>query len=201
MNGSDLCEIVARYDLNKHPFYQAWLAGRLPRERLGAYAFDYAPFIEEVEVGWRTLGEGEHAETERKHTALWHRFRDGFPHDDAKECEASLALVREAQRSFRDPVSALGALFAFEAQQASISRAKLDGLRAHYGIDDDRADYFRVHADDYGERDWLLARMAHLASADQPHAAAACERLCVAMWSALDGILAGGRGAARRTMA
>jgi pyrroloquinoline-quinone synthase len=192
MNANSLDAIVARHDLNEHPFYRAWRAGTLPRARLAQYASEYAPFIGAIERGWRCLGRADHAAAERDHARLWDEFREALgPCGESTSMEAK-DLVDEVNRCFGDPVEALGALYAFEAQQPSTARSKLDGLRAHvasYGVPEDKSAYFRVHADDYGEREQLSVLLERLTPSDRARAARACERACKAMWSALDGIM------------
>ncbi len=190
MHRVDYDAIVTQYDLNKHPFYRAWRAGTLPLAALAAYAADYAPFIESIESGWSALGEGDHAALEGEHARLWGRFREAVGACGAERCEESRALVREAKKCFANRVEAIGALHAFEAQQPSTARSKLDGLRKHYGLSDECTEYFRVHAGDYGERDRLLALARDLSPEEDACAATACERMCKAMWAALDGVMA-----------
>jgi pyrroloquinoline-quinone synthase len=189
MDAHDFDSIVADHDLNQHPFYRAWRAGTLPRAKLAAYASDYAPFIESIELGWRALEEHEHAATEQEHARMWAQFREGLgPAVGAPSAEAR-ALVEEVRRAFADPAESVGALYAFESQQPSTARAKLDGLREHYAVDGGATGYFEVHADDYGEREHLGRLAARLTPGDYARARGACERACKAMWSALDGIM------------
>jgi len=188
----ELDGIVAQHPLNEHPFYRAWRAGTLTRAALRAYAADYAPFIAAVESGWRTLGEDSHATEEREHARLWHCFRDALGVPEPSERRPNLqaaALTAHAARVFSEPATALGALYAFEAQQPSTARSKLDGLRERYGLSADAAAYFRAHADDYGERDRLAARAEKLSRAELALARGACEQTCRAMWAALDGAM------------
>jgi pyrroloquinoline-quinone synthase len=194
-----LDEIVLRYDLNDHPFYRAWRAGTLPASALAAYADDYAPFIRSIETGWRTLGETEHADMERSHAGLWDQFRTALGGGERPVLGKSVSreaqsLVACAERDFADADSAIGALYAFEAQQPKTASSKLNGLREHYGnlaLGEDGIAYFRVHADDYGEREKLAARARRLDAASFRHAVAACEALCRAMWSTLDAAMPG----------
>jgi pyrroloquinoline-quinone synthase len=195
MRNQALDAIVTRHDLNQHPFYQAWRAGTLPAAALGHYAAEYEPFIRSIELGWRTLGESGHADVEREHGELWASFRHALAEKTPEagmlpSCPETAALVDGARASFTDTASALGALYAFEAQQPSTARSKLDGLVEHYGLPESALAYFRDHADDYGERELLRARLDGLDAAGLARATAACERTCRAMWSALDGVLA-----------
>jgi pyrroloquinoline-quinone synthase len=189
MNAQELEAMVARHDLNQHPFYRAWRAGTLPRAKLAEYAREYTPFIESIELGWRRLGHPDHAGTEREHAELWGAFREALGPGRAPSCPEARALVEEAHRAFSDPVESIGALYAFEAQQPSTARSKLDGLRAHYAIAEEAAAYFSIHADDYGEREKLSDLAANLTASDYARAVDACERACKAMWSALSRIL------------
>ena len=190
MSVSELDAIVALYDLNTHPFYRAWREGTLPRATLAHYADEYAPFIRSIERGWATLGDTAHAAEEREHAALWDDFRAALATGGQPSCAEARALEDECLRSFADRADAIGALYAFEAQQPATAQSKLAGLRAHYGMNDEQTAYFRLHASDYGERDMLRERLA--AETDEARVTAACERVCRAMWSALDGILACG---------
>jgi pyrroloquinoline-quinone synthase len=190
MNANELDAIVARYDLNEHPFYQAWRAGTLRPETLGVYASEYAPFIGAVEQGWRTLGDAEHAAEEREHARLWERFRDALGPSGTPGCQETAALAETARRAFEETASAAGALYAFEAQQPSTARSKLDGLREHYALPENATAYFREHAGDYGERDKLRRQLDALSADQAARASLSCEDLCRAMWAALDGILA-----------
>jgi pyrroloquinoline-quinone synthase len=192
MNAPALDLVVSAHDLNRHPFYRAWRAGTLPRAALATYAAEYAPFIAAVELGWRTLGDHAHAAEEREHARLWERFRDALGPSEVPRCKETAALADVARASFADPVAAIGALYAFEAQQPSTAQSKLEGLRAHYALPEEAHAYFRDHAEDYGEREALRARLADLGDDAAAHdrAQKACEAMCVAMWSALDGVLA-----------
>jgi pyrroloquinoline-quinone synthase len=184
-------DIVSLHDLNEHPFYRAWRAGTLPLSALATYAADYAPFIQEVEAGWRTLGDLDHALSERGHARLWDDFRAGIPGPDlsAPPSPEARELAASARRAFSDPVTAIGALYAFEAQQPRTARSKLDGLVQHYGLPDASTAYFRVHADDYGEKDRLGALARALRPDELLRADEACDAMCRAMWSALDGVM------------
>ena len=49
--------ILEKWDLLKHPFYQAWSAGTLPVEALQVYAREYGNFIANLPRGWETLND------------------------------------------------------------------------------------------------------------------------------------------------
>jgi pyrroloquinoline-quinone synthase len=198
-----LDDIVSLHDINQHPFYRAWREGTLPLGALAAYAADYAPFIRAVEEGWRALGDTEHAATERDHARLWDDFRSalGNPEPPAPMSRQSEALAAHATRAFADPVTAVGALYAFEAQQPKTARSKLDGLVQHYALPEAASAYFRAHADDYGEKDRLSAYALAMGRDELSRAADACEATCLAMWAALDGVMGSSPTPSARTTA
>lgn len=187
----ELDTTIAAHDLNQHPFYRAWREGTLPRETLARYAAEYGRFIATLPDGWAALGYGAHAEEERHHAELWNQFKNALA-ARADACAEVDALVAETSNAFASRATAIGALYAFEAQQPATSKSKLDGLRAHYDVGAAGEAYFALHADDYGERDTLGGEMMKLAPADRALAVAACERTCRAMWRALDGVYGAG---------
>ncbi|MBI4261508.1 MAG: CADD family putative folate metabolism protein, partial [Actinobacteria bacterium] len=169
-------DLVARIDemidarhLLGHPFYTKWAAGTLPREALREYARQYYAF----ESSFPRFLSAVHSRTERadhrqailenlwdeehgpaNHAELWLRFAEGIgvPRDDvlgAAWNEAAGALV-EGYRSVsaEAPVAAgVAAIYAYERQVPEVARAKIDGLRAHYGIEDGPTlAFFETHA-------------------------------------------------------
>lgn len=185
----DLDEVVSAHDLGQHPFYRAWREGTLPRSALARYAAEYRRFIAAVPQGWGTLGYAEHADEERRHAALWGGFERALGARPGA-CPEVDALVAEAESSFASRAAAVGALYAFEAQQPHTAKSKLEGLRAHYDVGADGEAYFALHADDYGERELLRLELAKLGETERDEARRACERTCRAMWRALDGVFA-----------
>jgi pyrroloquinoline-quinone synthase len=182
-----LQESIGRWNLLDSTFYQAWSAGTLPVEGLRTYAREYGAFISLVPRGWATHGDARIAKEERQHVGLWRQFAKTLHTDiDAPQVATVQALAQTADRLFGDAVTALGALYAFEAQQPATTRSKLDGLRAHYDLPRSAEYYFQVHADDESEPRLLLSRMANLAPADQQRASDACREMCQALRAALD---------------
>jgi pyrroloquinoline-quinone synthase len=183
---------VAARDLQQHPFYQAWRKGELPVEALATYAGDYGAFIRTIDQGWDTVGQADYAEEERVHAQLWDDFAGELGQTvGTPNTEAVAQLVATARELFAEPATALGALYAFEAQQPLTSQSKLDGLLAHYDISEPARRYFAIHCGDYAEAEWI--RDAALAlDGDAAHkCVASCERMAVALWDALSGVYAG----------
>jgi pyrroloquinoline-quinone synthase len=184
----ELDAIVDQFDLNRHPFYQDWRMGTLPIEKLRDYAGEYGRFVGTIAKGWETLGQTHYAEEEREHEALWGDFKQSIASDELSKRETTDTLVTAAKNAFANPATALGALYAFEAQQPHTSQVKLEGLREHYQVDEKGQEYFRVHANDLAERDLLREKAAQMSEAEFAQTKIACALLGAAMWTALDGV-------------
>jgi pyrroloquinoline quinone (PQQ) biosynthesis protein C len=188
----ELDEIVRQWDLNAHPFYQAWRAGTLPVERLAAYAAEWAPFISMLDRGWDRIGEPAYAQEEREHDELWSRFRAALGNGASGEMRLpqSRTLAAVGENAFEAIPEALGALYSFEVQQPATGQSKLAGLREHYAgsVDDDAQEYFREHAVETDEPAMLAARIDALSDEDFARAKTACAIFSAAAWGALDGV-------------
>ena len=189
---AELAESVERWNLLNHPFYKSWSAGTLPTEALASYAREYGAFIDLLPFGWAVQGDVETAEEEREHAELWGDFaaaldtRIGIP-----MLAETRALCEAARRLFSDRATAMGALYAFEAQQPPTATSKLDGLRTHYTLGAPAEVYFEKHTANHHEAAKLRQRIHALSPADQRHAVTACDQMGQALWNALSGIHAG----------
>jgi pyrroloquinoline-quinone synthase len=166
MNTIDLR--IAEHHLLKHPFYEAWTAGTLPRAALLDYAAQYYAFESnlpryltalharsESAAVRSTLLENawdeEHGES--NHPELWLRFADALGLERAQvvgchrhdPTQALVSTYREAAETA--PVEAgIAALYAYESQLPAVAEAKIAGLRAHYGVESrDGLAFFEVH--------------------------------------------------------
>jgi pyrroloquinoline-quinone synthase len=165
-------EIERRIDarsLLTHPFYTKWQAGTLARHALQDYARQYYAF----ESSFPRFLSALHARTDRadirqallenlwdeehgpnNHAELWLRFAEGVGVDRADVHEATLhpgsqALVDTYERITSEaPVAAgVAAVYAYERQVPAVATAKMEGLRTHFGVDDDRSlSFFELHA-------------------------------------------------------
>lgn len=188
----ELDGIVGQFDLNQHPFYQAWRAGTLPIEQLATYAAEWAPFIGMLDRGWERIGEPAYAQEEREHDELWSRFRAALGDGAAGEMRLpqSRTLVAVGENAFEAVPEALGALYSFEVQQPATAQSKLAGLREHYAgtVDTDAQEYFSEHAVETDEPAMLAARIDALSEDDFARAKTACAVFSAAAWGALDGV-------------
>jgi pyrroloquinoline-quinone synthase len=197
----------------KHPFYQAWERGELTREQLATYAGIYYPHVRAfpryLEAAMRRATDdavrteladnlADELGNPAPHDELWLDFAEGVGADrDAIVSAAPRPAAERIVSTFaslanESLAAGLAALYAYESQQPEVSRTKAEGLRAHYGIDDDATTaYFTVHeAADVrhrqGERDALAACLEAGVPADAVHAAAS--RALDAYWGLLDGV-------------
>jgi pyrroloquinoline-quinone synthase len=184
-----LDDLLEKWNLLKHPFYKAWTEGSLPVEALRLYASEYGSYISLLADGWVTLGDDHTAVEEREHVLLWDEFCASL---DTKinepELKETVYLHDLAKSLFATPVTALGAMYAFEAQQPLTARSKLKGLTTHYSLPEEASLYFEVHADNFEESQRLLRSLDRLDENEKLEARQACEQMCIALWSALSGI-------------
>jgi len=162
-------EAIAGRDLLTHSFYTKWVEGTLPREALQEYVRQYHAF----ESAFPTFLSALHSRSEDRatraallenlwdeehgdanHRELWLRFAEGvgIARDDVESATPNAATTRLLDvyhgASRQEPVAAgVAAVYAYEAQVPRVAQAKIDGLRANYGITDGPAlSFFEVHA-------------------------------------------------------
>jgi pyrroloquinoline-quinone synthase len=206
---------IERYNLLKHPFYQAWSNGELTRDDLREYASEYwhhvSAFPAYLSALHSQLPDGKLRRTVLENLADEEGFRDGTPHSDlwmdfargmgadesdvrsrkiASETRALIEQYRETMT--KSPAEALAALFAYESRVPAIAKTKAEGLGQHYGADAATRRYFTVHttADVYHARVWHDLLSAELASHPEQSDSAldAAESAARALWTTLDGI-------------
>lgn len=186
---SQLNALIQQFDLNQHPFYQEWSKGTLTVDMLRDYAGEYAKFVGTIADGWETLGNSHYAEEERVHEGLWADFRAEIGAMPAPDLPSTDVLVTSAKKYFNhNAATALGALYAFEAQQPATARAKYDGLDLNYQTSEKGKEYFKVHADDLAEIELLRSMLDGMSEGDFQQAKHACAVVCASMLGALDGI-------------
>lgn len=184
-----LDSILEKWDLLKHPFYQAWSAGTLPVEALKVYASEYGAFINILEDGWKTLDDAETAQEEKEHAELWEQFAAAL---ETKISEPKITqtaeLISTADKLFTSPASTLGAMYAFEAQQPATAKSKLDGLKTHYSLPAEVEPYFEIHSANWHESEKILSALDKLSPEEQARAEVACALMAESLWNALTGI-------------
>ena len=161
-----LKESIADLHLLSHPFYQAWMEGKLSQEKLQHYAAQYKPFVEafprfvsalhshcedpqaRVEILENLMDEEGKLGHSAPHPELWDNFMAGL---GAKKSDAYGDAALKTKVTFLNLTHAsyeegLCALYSYEYQTPAISKTKVEGLQKFYGIDDPRTlEFFRVH--------------------------------------------------------
>jgi len=182
--------VFERYNLLQHPFYLAWNEGRLTKEQMAVYAGEYGSFIQLISGGWQAAGEPVIAKEEEDHYVLWKSFAEslGTQNSGASIKEVN-ELVNSVRNSFGSRTTALGALYAFEAQQPLTASSKLEGLKEHYSQWNADETYFTIHQTDFEEPALLEEKINSLSKEEKLVAALACEETCSLLWNALTGIM------------
>lgn len=205
---------VAERAMLKHPFYQAWTEGRLPRDTLRAYARQYFHHVEAFpravsavhsacpdRDGRRMLAENLAEEEgveagKQDHAALWLMFACGLGENEGAvraqqlnpETQALIDTFRELSR--RSYAAGLGALYAYESQFPGVASAKIEGLVERYGIaDEETLRFFRVHESaDVEHSSVCRVLLDRLSPDERAEAVAAGEELAGALWNFLSGV-------------
>jgi len=183
--------VIAKHSLLQHPFYVAWSDGTLPVAALSDYAREYGAFINTIAHGWDTVGSPTIARIEEKHAQVWDStFAAGLGTSVASpRIEQVAKLVETSRELFAERATALGGLYAFEAQQPQTAQSKLKGLREHYlQLPQSCGEYFDLHRDDYDEPSLLAGEIDSLGDVDHERVLGACERMCRGLYDALTGI-------------
>lgn len=203
---------IAERHLLKHPFYRAWTEGTLPRGALIDYVKQYYAFESRLPRLLTAL----HARTddaatratllsnawdeehgEQNHAELWLRFGDALgirrsEVTNAKLHESTRALVdtyREAAETASIPC-AVAALYAYESQLPAVAEAKIEGLKAHFGVESrDGLAFFEVHrAIDVQHAAAERRVLEEATGGDGDDVATWARRALEAWWAFLDGI-------------
>ncbi len=209
----EIDEVVERRHLLAHPFYTAWSKGDLSLDALRGYASQYYQHV----VNFPTYLSAVHSETsdlgtrqyllenlndeergEENHPELWLRFAEGIgcSRDDVRAA-VPLPETATCDSWFRDiaargPAAGLAALYAYESMVPAVAQAKIDGLKQHYGIDDERTlQFFSVHVKlDEWHADVARGILDRTVPADdRPAAVRAAEEATKATWILLDGVV------------
>jgi pyrroloquinoline quinone (PQQ) biosynthesis protein C len=157
-----LAEAIVGRRLLTHPFYRRWEAGTLAEGELATYAEQYrhierelpvtlAAIVEALPAGRaRDLVEANLADelgTPEPHAQLFESFaRAAGATPDAPATPSTAALLAVVRTTAaNDPVAALAMIAAYEVQAADIAASKGDGLRRHYGFDEEGTAFWDVH--------------------------------------------------------
>ena len=153
--------IIEERSLLKHPFYQTWSDGKLPREALVGYSKEYYQLVKAVPIFMTQLMDRvpEHLydeldfnqQEELSHIKLWERFANGLDvsFEELNSYEAlyttnhAISGMHSLMSSY---VSGSTAMYALEKEIPKISQIKLEGLAEFYGLtSEDVTKYFKEH--------------------------------------------------------
>ncbi len=155
---------IEKRSLLKHPFYKMWSEGKLNRGHLAGYSQEYFQLVRAVPELVGTIGgfveDGPTKrvvsgimEEETEHVELWARFakvlgvskKSLMAYYGTPKTKKALSRLRAI--TGESLCQGAAAMYAIESEQPKISRTKLDGLKAFYGMRADGAgtEYFREH--------------------------------------------------------
>lgn len=200
---------LSSYHLLKHPFYQMWMKGTLPKKCLRNYATQYYHHVsafpryisalhslcdsqENRKVLLQNLNEeeGSHGDS---HPDLWMSFAEGLGLDK-KEVESSVpcksiqelicAFFSHCRASYAEGLSAL---YSYEYQVPEVAETKIQGLKEHYGVTDKKALlFFLVHKDaDIEHREAIEKLLEKLPVSQQKEAINSAVDIAKNLWNFL----------------
>lgn len=208
---ASLDSLIEKHHLLKHPFYQAWTAGKLTREELALYAEQYyqhvlafpqnlEQFAGRASGGLRDLVEENLAEElnpAAPHPLLWRHFAQSVgvsesSLDSTRPLPGIAALLDtfDEVTTQGSTVQAVAVFYSYEAQVPEIATQKISGLRRFYGITEPRSlAYFAVHEEaDVRHRGAWRSWLGVQKKADAVDVLCAAERSLKALWGALDAV-------------
>ncbi len=206
-------EVVEAKHLLKHEFYEAWTAGELSMESLRGYAGQYYKHVaafpryltaihtQTADLPTRQYLLDNLIDEERgedNHPELWLRFAEGIgaARDEVRGVDA-LPETAACDATYRDicgargPMVGLAALYAYESMVPAVAQSKIDGLKRHYGVDDDRTlSFFTVHLEvDEWHADVARDLLASADAGEQDLAVRAADEAMDALNTLLDGVV------------
>ena len=160
---------ISDYHLLLHPFYQDWVRGDVPKEKIKEYSKQYYSHvksfplyisathskcddIEKRRILLENLADEEALNGGESHPELWLRFAEGL---GVSRDEVEKSPVRKSINNVVEVFSlaarssyaeGLASLYAYEYQVPEIAETKIKGLKEHYDVCDDRSlSFFEVH--------------------------------------------------------
>lgn len=206
-------DVVEDQHLLKHAFYTAWTKGELTIEALRGYSAQYYKhvaafprYISAIHTQTADLETRQYLlenliDEERgdeSHPELWLRFAEGIgaTRADVQRADAlpettACDTAFRATTTDRGALAGLAALYAYESMVPSVATSKIDGLKTHYGIDDEETlRFFSVHVEvDDRHAEVARALLADATPDEQDAAVAAATEAMAALNTLLDGVV------------
>lgn len=199
--------------LLQHPFYQAWMEGRLSGNALKDYAQQYYHHVEafprylsnalELKVSdscrnilSENLAEEDGSRHGVSHPELWLRFAEGIGtgRDEVKSTthRSAIRKVVDTFTAFSQSSlpQALGSLYAYESQVPEIADSKIEGLKRHFNVQDPRTlAFFEVHKEaDVQHRESVKGLIEGLSVEERAEAKNAANLACRVLWDFLSDV-------------
>ena len=206
-----LADAIAGRHLLEHPFYKRWEAGLLAEGELAEYAGQYRHFeaalpvvlaqvVSDLPVGPARefvqanlddeLGAPDENGVRQSHLQLFDVFVSAVGGSTGAAATAATSKLAEGyvELTHRGPLQALAAITAYELQAPGVASSKSAGLTSLYGISDDGAAFWDVHAAmDVDHAEWAVEALAHASvDADRADIAEAARWAADAWWAFLD---------------
>ena len=200
---------LSPYHLLKHPFYQKWTEGTLPKECLQNYAVQYYHHVsafpryisalhslcenqEDRKILLENLNEEEGIQGD-PHPVLWMHFAEGLGLNkekikNAPFCKSIEALIHTFFSHCRSSYpKGLSALYSYEYQVPEVAETKIQGLKEHYGITDKKTLlFFLVHKTaDIEHREAIEKLLEKRPKSEQEEALTGALDIAKALWNFL----------------
>jgi len=164
-----LKESLSDYHLLSHPFYQDWVRGDIPKDKIREYSKQYYSHvksfplyisathskcddIDKRRILLENLADEEALNGGDPHPELWLRFAEGLGVSrDEVEKSPTRKSINNVVRVFSSAAQSsyaegLASLYAYEYQVPEIAETKIKGLKEHYDVSDNRSlSFFKVH--------------------------------------------------------
>ena len=200
---------LAPYHLLKHPFYQMWTEGALPKKNLQHYASQYYHHVSafpryisalhslcENPENRKVLLENLNDEEGSKgtpHPELWMYFAEGL--GLSKQEVQNTALCKSIQNLINlffthcrgSYAKGLSSLYSYEYQVPEVAETKIEGLKKHYGITDKKTLlFFLVHKSaDVEHRQEIEKLLSRLPEEEQKPALKSAVDTAKSLWNFL----------------
>ena len=168
----EVSNLVKENHLLTHPFYQAWVEGKLTMPQLQNYACQYYWHVDAFPRYLSATHSLCTSPRDRKlllenlvdeeglkdgcesHPDLWIRFVEGLGVLkrnllSQRPCSSIKKLIKGFMSFSRTSYpEGLAALYTYESQVPEVAESKIEGLKKHYGIQDSKTlSFFLVHKD------------------------------------------------------
>ena len=200
---------LSSYHLLKHPFYQMWMEGTLPKDCIRNYASQYYHHVSafpryisalhslcenqrDRKILLENLNDEEGSQGE-PHPDLWMYFAEGLGLDreevkNSVSCKSIQNLICIFFSHCRSSYAkGLSALYSYEYQVPEVAETKIEGLKKHYGITDKKTLlFFLVHKTaDVEHREVIEQLLEKLPEEQQKEALSSAVDIAKALWNFL----------------